>query len=74
MLGRIHDLNSSISHLEGAGRTSVGAADQRLGKLELEAGARPDRVEHAHGFGRHLGADAVAGQHDDALCHDRACS
>ena len=74
LLGRIHDLNSSISHLEGAGRTSVGAADQRLGKLELEAGARPDRVEHAHGFGRHLGADAVAGQHDDALCHDRACS
>jgi flagellar hook-associated protein 1 FlgK len=34
LLTRIHGLNDTISHLDGSGRSSVGAADQRMSAIE----------------------------------------
>ena len=50
------------------------AADQCVLELELQRVLRRDALEHAHGRGRDLGADAVAGQDDDARAHACACS
>jgi flagellar hook-associated protein 1 FlgK len=38
LLTRIHGLNDTISHLDGSGRSSVGAADQRMSALEELSG------------------------------------
>ena len=57
-----------------AGRVVSRAADQRVLELELQRVRRGHLLEHAHGRGRDLGADAVAGQHHDARAHACACS
>ena len=38
LLARIHGLNDTISHLDGSGRSSVGAADQRMSAVEELSG------------------------------------
>ena len=57
-----------------AGCVVGGAADQRVFELELELVLDGNLLEHAHGLRRDLGADAVAGQHDDVRAHACACS
>ncbi len=48
------------------------AAEWRVEELELVAEARGDRPQYPRGFGRDLGADAVAGDDRDACLHARA--
>jgi flagellar hook-associated protein 1 FlgK len=38
LLERIHGLNDTVSHLDGSGRSSVGAADQRMSAIEELSG------------------------------------
>ena len=57
-----------------AGGVVSRAADQRVLELELQLVRRGHLLEHAHGRGSDLGADAVAGQDHDARAHACACS
>jgi len=49
---------------DGIGPEVTGAADEVLGNLEVA-----EAIEDGEGGGDHLGADAVAGEGDDAGAH-----
>jgi len=46
LLARIHDLNGTVAQLEGLGRSSAGAADQRMNALEELSGLLSIEVRH----------------------------
>src|ERR1043166_2528105 len=61
------DLVLPVGRHPGVDAIVIGAAPVEMIELELDVELARARVEHAHAFGHHFGADAVSGYHCDAM-------